>query len=204
MFAVGKTQHGPLRTGHAFFNNHSGAGFAELFITHHGTDCRFRFHHRLGYDDAFAQGQTVRLNNNGRAHLAHIGKGFIHISENFIFGCGNAVLFHQIFGKGFAGLNDGGVFARTESGNARFGQSVHHTQGQGIIRGYHHIIHVVFFGKEHHGGDVCGLDLHAFGLGGDTAVAGRAPQFVQFGAFGQGVHNRVLPPAAAHDEYVHI
>ena len=42
------------------------------------------------------------------------------------------------------------------------------------------------------------------GNGGIAAEAGRAPQFVQFGAFGQGVHNRVLPPAAAHDEYVHI
>ena len=173
---VGKSQHGDLRPGHALFDDHGGAGFAELFVLHHLPDSGFGLIHGGGHHHALPQSQPVRLHHDGRALLLNVGQGLVQVGEGLVLGGGDVVLFHQLLGEGLAGLDDGGAGPGAESGYARFLQGVHHAQGQGVVGGHHHEIHGVFLGPPHHADHVGGLYVHTLSELGDARVAGGAVQ----------------------------
>ena len=109
------------------------------------------------------------------------------------------VLGHQILGKDFAGLDDGGVRPGAEGGDARILQGVHHAQGQGVVRGHHDEVHRVLLGPGHHGLHVRGLDGHALGHLGDAPVARGAVQLGHLGTLSQLPADGVLTAASADD-----
>ena len=84
------------------------------------------------------------------------------------------VLLHQPFGKGLAGLDDGGVGTGAKGADARRLQGVYHTQGQGVIRGHHDKVHGVLPGPLDHALHIGGFDGDTLGHLGDATVAGGA------------------------------
>lgn len=197
MLPVAESQHGDLRAGHTLLDDHPGAGLAELAAVHHGTGGLLGFGYRLGHDNALAQGQAVSLHHDGRALGLNVGQSRGELCKGLIL-CGwNVVLGHQILGKDFAGLDDGGVRPGAEGGNARILQGIHHAQGQGIVRRHHYKINGMGLGPGHHSIHVGGGEGDTLGQGGDTAVAGGAVKLFHLLTFRQCPGDGVLPPAAA-------
>ena len=124
--------------------------------------------------------------------------------EYLVVGGGDAVLFHEVFGKDLAGLDAGGLGVRAEAGDARFVEGVHAAQGQRIVRGHHGEVHLVLYGKVHDGADILGPDLgHAHGVGGDAAVAGQGVDGLHLRVFPELFDDGVLAATAAHDQKFH-
>ena len=174
-FTVGKAQNGDLRAFHELFDDHPVAGTAELVVLDHGANGSFRLLDRLRDDDALAERQAVRLDDDGRALRLNIGAGGLRLGEELILRRGDAVLFHQILGKGLARLDDGGLLVGAEAGNTRRAQRVHRAEGEGIVRRDNGVVDPVRLGKLDLRGDVLCADLtDADRVGGDAAVAGQA------------------------------
>ena len=196
---VAEGQHSHLGTHHALLDDHGGAGGTEFVVLHHGTHGLLGLLHSGGHHHALAQGKAVRLHHDGGPLRPDIGQGSIPIGESFVFGGGDVVLLHQLFGESLAGLNDSGVGPGAEGGDPRRLQGVHHAQGQGVVRGHHDEVHRVLLGPGHHGLHVRGLDGHALGHLGDAPVARGAVQLGHLGTLSQLPADGVLPPASADD-----
>ena len=183
-FAVGKAQNGDLGPLHELLDDDARAALTEGLVLDHGANGGFCFLHRLRDDDALAERQTVGLDDDGRALRLNIGAGGLHVGEELVLRRGDAVLFHQILGKGLARLDDGGLFVGAEARDARLGQRVHRAEGQRIVRRDDGVVDPVRFRKFDLRGDVLCADLrHADRVGGDAAVTGQAVNFLNCGIF---------------------
>ena len=183
-FAVGKAQNGDLGPLHELLDDDTRAALTEGLVLDHGADGGFCFLHRLRDDDALAERESVRLDDDGRALRINIGAGGVRVGEELILCRGDAVFFHQILGKCLARLDDGSLFVGAEARDARLGQRVHRAEGQWIVRRDDGVVDPVHFRKFDLRGDVLCADLrHADRVGGDAAVTGQAVNFLNCGIF---------------------
>ena len=199
MLPVAEGQHRHLGTDHTLLNDHRGARFPKFFVLHHLPGGLLRLLHGGGDHNPLAQSQAVGLDHNGRALLPDVGQSPVQVGEGLIFCGGDVVFFHQLFGKGLAGLDDGGVGPGAEGGDARRLQGVHHPQSQGVVRSHHDKVHGVLLGPLHHPVHVGGLDGDTLGHLGDAPVARGAVELRYLGALGQLPADGVLPAASAYD-----
>ena len=169
---------------HELFDDDARTTLAEGLVLDHGANGSFRLLDRLRDDDALAERQAVRLDDDGRALRLNIGAGGLRLGEELILRRGDAVLFHQILGKGLARLDDGGLFVGAEARNARLAQRIDRAEGQRIVRRDDGVVDPVRFRKFDLRGDVLCADLrHADRVGGDAAVTGQAVNFLNCGIF---------------------
>ena len=183
-FTVGKAQNGDLGAFHELFDDDARTALAEGLVLDHGANGSFRLLDRLRDDDALAERQAVRLDDDGRALRINIGAGGVRVGEELILCRGDAVFFHQILGKCLARLDDGGLFVGAKARDARLGQRVHRAEGQRIVRRDDGVVDPVRFRKFDLRGDVLCADLrHADRVGGDAAVTGQAVNFLNCGIF---------------------
>ena len=70
---IAEGQNGDLGACHAFLDDHRSARGAEFATLHHVPNGGLGLRHGLGYNHALAQGQTVRLDHDGRALSVKIG-----------------------------------------------------------------------------------------------------------------------------------
>ena len=201
--SVGEGQNGDLRPLQVFLDDHAQAAVAELFPRHHVGDGLFCLLPGGGDDDALAQGQPVGLDHGGDRGGLQIGQSLLQHGEAPVFGGGDAVAAHQVLGKYLAALDDGGVFPGTEAGDALGLQRVHAAQHQGIVRGDHGVVDLVFRGKGGDAGNVLGPDGDADRVRGDAAVAGQSVNLGDLRVFLQLFNDGVFPPAAADDHDFH-
>ena len=90
-----------------FLNHHPAAAVAEDLVLHHDS-------HGLPRPPAgsrqmmtpLPRARPSALTTMGTGRGFDVGKGRVHIVEDLISGGGNAVFFHQIFGKDLAALDD--------------------------------------------------------------------------------------------------
>ena len=203
--AIGKGQHGNLRALQEFLNHHTAARRAKGMVLHHGAHGLQGLVPVGAQNHALAQGQTVGLHHKAAFRLGvQVADRPVIIVEGFVSGGGNAVFLHQVLGEHLAALDDGGLLVGAEGGNARLPEHVHQPQAQRIIRGHHHIVHLLLLAE---GGDarhIGGLEGHQFAQGGHAAVAGRGIELRDSGVFRNPGGNGMLASAAAHNEYLHI
>ena len=128
VFSICKTKYSDLRADHTFFDDHRQAGSAELAAFHHVPHGLLGFLNSLRHSDALAQGQAVRLDHDGGTLLVNVGQSLCLIGEGLVLCSGDVVLGHQLLGKGFAGLDDGGVLVGAEGLDAGGLHGVHHAQ----------------------------------------------------------------------------
>ena len=158
-----------------------------------------------GDQHPLAQGQAVRLDDDGEGGGPQESQGLRRGGEHLIPGGGDVVFLHQVLGKDLAGLDPGGLGVRAEAGDARGVEGVHAPQGQGVVRRHHGEVHGVAPGEGHDAADVRGPDLrHADGVGGDAAVARQGVNGFHSRILFQLFDDGVLPAAAAHYEERHV
>ena len=199
MLTVTEGKHGDLGADHALLNDNGGAGGTKLFVLHHLTHGLLGLLHRSGNHHALAQSQTVGLDHDGRTLRTDVGQRLVKVCKGLVPGSGDVVLFHQFLGKGLAGLDDSGVGPGAEGGDACRLQSVHHAQGQRIVRGHHDKVHGILFGPLDHSLYIGGLDGHAGGHLCNAGVAGSAVELCDTGRLGQLPADGVLTAATADD-----
>ena len=107
------------------------------------------------------------------------------------------VFLHQALGKGLAGLDDSRLFVWAESGNPLLFQQIHQAHGQGIVGGYHHIVHPVFRRPVSNCLHIGGFDGHTSGIISDTRVAWGGIEPSDLRTFLQLADDGVLPASAA-------
>ena len=202
--AVAEAQHRHLAPDHTFFNQHPRAAPAELAALHHLDHGLFRLAYRRRDDDALAQRQAVRLDDNRRALRIQIRQRLLHLGEDFAPRRGDAVFAHQVFREDLARFHLRGVSRRAERRNAFRFQPVHAAQRQRIIRRHADKIHLFPFRQRHNA-----VDIRRFHIGNaarhsrNARVARRAEQFRHILRFAQLPANRVFAPAAANNQYFH-
>ena len=197
--AVGEGQHGDLRAGEKFLNDHMVAGLAEDVIFHHIPDGGLGLVPGLGDDNALAQRKTIGLDDGGDGGGVQIGKGGGHVVEDLIPGGGDAVLFHEILGKDLAALNDGGPGAGAKAGDFSRFQRVHAAQYQRVVGRDHGVIYLLLLRE---GDDLVNFrsaDGDAHRVRRDAAVAGESENFRDLGILFQAFDDGVFPSAAAYD-----
>ena len=197
--AVGEGQHGDLRAGEKFLDDHVVAGFAENMIFHHVPDGGLGLLPGLGDDDALAQRQTVGLDDGGDGGSVQIGEGGGRVVEDLIPGGGDAVLFHEILGKDLAALNDGGPGAGAKAGDFSCFQRVHAAQYQRVVGRDHGVIYLLLLGKGDNLVDFRCADGDAHRVRRDAAVAGKGKNLRDLGILFQAFDDGVFPSAAAYD-----
>ena len=203
-FAVSKGQHRHLGPGEELFHHHVGTGSAELFVQHDLFDAGLGVGFILADQHTLAQRKAVGLDHHRIFALgADVGHGGIGVAEGFVFGGGNAVFLHQIFREHLGGLDAGGRLVGAKGRDAHRGQRVHHAKGKGVVLRYDGIVKAFCFGKLHHSGYIGGLDVFAFGVKADAAVAGGTPDFAALGALLQCPDDGMLAAAAAHYQNFH-
>ena len=96
------------------FNNNLRPRIAQATRGHHGNGL-FGLLDGLGNDHAFACGQAIGFDNDGRTTRAHIGLGFFGIGKARIGGGGHMRFITQRFGKGFGSFKLGGGLRRAKN-----------------------------------------------------------------------------------------
>ena len=186
-----------------FHNNVVAAG-AECLVLHDGLDCVLSFGKVLGDDDTLAQGQTVRLDDNGVfVHLLDVGNCRMGIVKSLIAGSGNAVLLHQILGKDLAALEDCRIGTGAEGGNASLVKRIHHAQYQRVIRRNYDKVDSVILGEAHNTVDISGTALHTDGICRNTAVARQSIDRFRLGALLERPDNGMFPSAGTNYQNFH-
>ena len=127
-------------------------------------------------------------------------EGCLHLVEDLIGSGGNAVFFHQVFGKDLAALDDGGVGLRAEAGDADFVQRIHRPQHQRIVRGHHGVVNGVFLGKVHNARNVRGGNVHALRVCRNASIAGQGIDFFNGFVLFQLLNDGVFPSTATNDQ----
>ena len=153
-FAVGEAEDADLGAGEELLDDDFRAALAEDFVLHHGADGVFRGLAGLADEDALAQGKAVGLDDGGQGAGVHIGEGLFRVGEGLIGGGRDVIFFHEVLGEGFASLEDGGIFAGAEAGEAFGLQGVGHAEDQGVVGGDDDEIDGVLFCGGEGAGDV--------------------------------------------------
>ena len=202
--AVRKGEHGDLRSGEKFLNDHLTAAVAEGTVEHDGLDRCDGGRAILRDEHALSQCQTVSLDDDGQGTGLDVVHGGTGVGKHLILRCRDAVLFHQILGKDLAALDDGGFRLRAEAWDTGGLQRVHRAEHQRIVRCDHGKINIVALGKGDLRGDVLRADVrNAHGVGRDAAVSGQAVDRLHFGVLFQFSDDGVLTAATADDQKVH-
>ena len=203
-FAVRKRENGHFGTFEKFFDHQARAAFAEHFVFHHGACRRDRFLSRLRDDHPFAEGEPVRFYHDGNGACSEISEGGRQIAEGFVSRGRDPVFFHQVFCENLASFDDRRLLFRSETGNADFFEFVCRAENEGIVRGDHGVIDLVFFCKIHDRGDIFRSDRNAGRVARDAAVSGQNVNFGHLRVFFQFFDDGVFSSSAADDHDFHI
>ena len=178
VLAIAQGEERGFLAAHELFNDDFRTGAPEAATEHHVDSVkRFFLGHR--YDDAFAGGETVRLDHDRRALPADIGLCRRRIGEMRI-GCGrNFVVAAKLLGEVLGTLQLARGFGRTECPEAGGIEIVDDAGGNRRIGTDHDKIHRVDFAEIDHRGMVGDIKRHTFGFPRDAGVARRAPKFRQ-------------------------
>ena len=96
-----------------------------------GIECLVECH---GDDDALAGGKAVGLDDDWGALFLDVVAGCFGIGEDFVLGCRDAVLLHEVFGEGLGALDLGCEFARAKGLDAGLVHGIDDAIRQGDFR----------------------------------------------------------------------
>ncbi len=153
--SVRKSKDGNFRASKEIFYNNTVSGSAEFFILHDGFYSTFRFGVIFCENNAFAKGQTIRLDYSRIAVFpADARQNFFRAVKHFIVCCRNPVLFHKPFGKHFAAFNLGRLCRRAKCTDSCTFQFIHHTRSKRVVRCNEYKVNRVFPGKLDNTGNI--------------------------------------------------
>ena len=170
-----------------------------------GIDRRQRLLDRGRDHDPLAGGEPVRLDHDRRPLRRHIRarRGPLARPEAAPGGGGDAVPVAERLGERLRALQPRRRRRRPERLDAGRPQPVDQPQHQRHLRPDHDQPHTLALRQCHEPAHIVGLDRHAARHVGDPGIARRAHHLVHQRRGGQRPAQRVLAPAAAHDQHLH-
>ena len=198
VLSIHKSQGGYFTACHKLFNHDLVARGAELLIDHQLGDAGPGLFAVFADQDALAQGQSGCLEDDGISGCFQICQGLFSVIKYFISGRRDAVLLHQVLGKGLAAFNDGRVLPGAEHSEACRLKSVRDAGAEGIIHADDSQVNGLFPREGCQFLEFHDADRDTFRDTGNARVSGRAVEFVHPAAPDQGCGDRVLSSAAAH------
>ena len=177
--AVGEREHGHLFAGQKFLDDDDVARRLELFVDHHLFEGFERLFFVVADDDALAQREPVRLDDERILRALGILARRRIVVELAVVGGRDAVLFHQFFGERLGRLDDSRILMRTERAEAVALQHVDHAHRERIVgRDHRHHDVVVRLDEPEHSFEVGRRDRSALRDLRNAGVAGQTIEFV--------------------------
>ena len=158
---------------------------------------------RLRDEDAFAEREAIGFDDGGERRGFNVGHGVGSGIEYLVFGRGNMVFFHQIFGKNFAAFDARGFGIGAEAGDAFGGERINGTEHERIIRRNNGVVDRVRDSEFDDGVEVGCTNGHALRVLCHAAVARKCVDFGDIGIFTQLADDGMFASAAAHNQQVH-
>ena len=157
-------------------------------------------------NDAFARGESIRLDDDGRTLFLYVGLGRLGVGEALVLGGGDVILSEEILEETLGALEPGGVLGGSEARDVGSDEGVGDAVDEGRLGTDHHEADVVVLAELDDSGVIGVLDVHDLNavLDDDARVAGRAVELAAGGALLEAPAQGVLAPAAADDEDVHL
>ena len=198
-FAVGKAQDRDFGAGQELFDDDLGTGGAELAVEHHFLDGFLRLFPRLRDDNAFAEGQAVRLDDRRNGSGLEVRERGVAVFKDFVRGGRDVVLLHEVLREYFGTFDDGSLRFRAEARNADGFQFVDTTEDERVVHRHNGEVDVVLFAELHDGGNVGGADAGANRFICHAAVAGQRVDDFHVFVFNQFLDDGMLSSAATND-----
>ncbi len=181
------------------------AGVAEFVAVEHVAHGGFRLFQGHRHDHALAGGQAVGLDYDGRALLAHIGEGFVHIGEVAVGGGGDVLAGQKVLGEGLGAFQLGSGLAGAEALQAAALEVVHQAVHQRRLGADDGQRHAFALGQVGQAGLIVDVQGHVFQLGvaGGAGVARRHQHFLHLFRLRHFPGQGVLAATAADDQDFH-
>ena len=201
---IDKAEHRCFHARQVFLHDNSVARIAEHAHAHHLFDRLFRVRLVLGYDNALAGSETVRLYYHGIAVNAHRVEQRLLIRK-FLIACGRYVVAgKKCLCKRFAGFKLRALLVRSEHAHACRTQRVRNPHSKRHLGTDDRHINAVFRGKTADPVYILRLYIHALGNAPYSRIARRTVYLFRFFALCKLPADSVLTPAASHYKYLHI
>ena len=186
--------------GQTIFDENLAAGCAEFISREYVVHGRLGFRERLRDDDAFAGGEAVGFDDDGRAALAQIIKGGRHVGEDARGGSGYFIFQQELLRENFRRLKPRAVGLGAVGGNAGRQQLIHEAERERDLGADDNEFDFLALGERDEPGDVIDRDGKARDVLRDARVARRADHARQHGGERERLDERVFAPAGADDK----
>ena len=198
-FAVGEAQDRDFGTGQELFDDDFGTGGAELAVEHHFLDSVHRLFPRLRDDDAFAEGQTVGLDDRRDGSGFQICERLVAVFKDFVRGGRDVVLLHEVLREDLGTLDDGSLGLRAEARDADGFEFVDTAENERIVHRHDGEVDGVLFAELYDSGNVGGADAGAHRVICHAAVAGQSVDDFHVLVFIELFDDGMLSSAATND-----
>ena len=203
--AVGKRQHGGFLSLHEFLDDDAIPRVAESLLLHQKVDSLDGLLRRLRQNYALARRKTVRLDCERLTHLPDINVGAGRVAEDFAARRGNAIAAHDDLRVDLRAFQLGGALRRAESFDSRRHQRIHDAVHQRNLRPDHHQTDILLFRQRNDCVVILdGNARNALGKVRNAGIARNGVQLIRMLALTELPRQRVLAPAAADQQNIHI
>src|SRR5579859_2804089 len=148
--------------------------------------------------------QAIRLDYHGPFDVLQRAVSLLCRFECAIHFCRwDAVPFQEFLAENLAALELRCLLRRSDDGPAALAERVTDAVHERQFRSDHSQVRKILFRKPNEACHVAGVNGHAFGISGNPAVSGSAPDFLHARTLLQLPHQRVLAPASANHQNFH-
>src|SRR6185369_9159137 len=187
----------------AFLEDHSTSGIAQHGASQHFVGDLGGFFLRLGDDHAFARGETVGFDDNGRAKQIQGVLDFGGAGADSVVRSGNAIPLHELFGESFTGLESGGFGGWSKYRPSPLVELVDDTPGQRHLGTDDGQVGLQAIAQFYVAVDALAIHGNALGFITDAAVARSAIELGNPWRLSKLPNQRVFATATAEDKDFH-
>ena len=202
--AVGECEHRYLGALEELLDDDAVAALTELALLHNGANGVGGLLTLHGDDNALAECETVRLDNNGDGTLGNIFICILRRLKDLVGRGGNAVLLHKILGEDLASLDLCRRGTRAEAGHADSLKSVNATEHQRIVGSDYRVVDLVLRRELNDRINILCTDGNESGVLCHTAVAGEGKDLFDRLVLTELLYDGVLSAATAYYHYFHL
>ena len=159
---------------------------------------------RLGHDDAFTCSQTIGFNNDGGAHLAHVGLALSLVGKAAVAGCWHTSALHYLFGKLLRTLHASTCSPRAKGGDTLCAKGVCNTCNERSLWSNYNETNSLLAGKVCNRSRILRVDIGALGQSKHATVAWRNPHLPRTRRLGELGEQRVFAPPRAQKQDVYL
>ncbi len=202
-FAIAHNEEGKLFAFEKFFEDDVASGFTEHLAAKHLIGGGDGFFFRIGDDDAFASGESVRFDDQRRAEMIERGVQFGGVRYLRVARGWNAMALHEGLGKALAGFQLSSGLCGSEDGPASATEFIDDAEHERQLGSDDGEVRMDLIGKGDDGVHALNFHGNADGVVGDASVAGCAVHLIYTRGLLELPDQSMFASAAAENQNLH-